>query len=129
MPVRRQVHRPSLFVSSVAAVALAFIAGCGNSEDSAACSTIVQRLDDIGNGGTQLTTDPVAAGELFTSAANDIRSAANGASDGVKGAASNLTASLEKLGSSMANSTASDSTIPDTTDFVTASKEMRDACD
>lgn len=128
MPVRRQVHPATLFVSSIAAATLAFTAGCGNSDDSATCNTIVQRLNDVGNGGTQLTTDPVAAGELFTSAANDIRSAANGASDGVKGAASNLAASLEKLGASMADSNASGSTIPDTTDFVTAGKEMRDAC-
>ncbi|MFB9316355.1 hypothetical protein [Cryptosporangium minutisporangium] len=123
---------PRLVGAAIAVAALSSTLACGivGADNTEACENIKKEVQNFTTQSVQNIDDPKALGQSYHDLADKIRSEGEKGDGDLQDATRDLGAAYDKLGDTVTNaSTASNPTVPDSSEVTAAGVKFKNACD
>lgn len=117
-----------LVLGAAVASTAACIPGIGGGDTKAACNNMKSELEAIPGRAQGLTSNPTALAQVYTDAANKIRSEGTKAGGDVQSAANDVASDLDSLAGTLRDAASGNVKSPDTGSLVRSGAKLQTAC-
>ena len=102
---------------------------CGSGDKKAACEKLQNTIQQTSRTGMTQINDPNALAQTYATGAATMRQEGKDSGDGdVEKAANHAASAMEKLGSQVKSTAGGNPQMPDSSDLISAGKELKSAC-